>query len=124
MTSRLLSQIISVLFLIFTVNVVGALEFAPEDKATIYDGLIDEVIKKYEAKACLSNSTCEAIQKDVAFACMKAAYYKAFKQEFIKQMCEQNLDPKPHKVKHFLNQRFFDVVRSANGRQTYLVKSN
>jgi hypothetical protein len=124
MTSRLLSQIISVLFLIFTVNVVGALEFAPEDKATIYGGLIDEVIKKYEVKACLSNSTCEAIQKDVAFACMKAAYYKAFKQEFIKQMCEQNLDPKPHKVKHFLNQRFFDVVRSANGRQTYLVKSN
>ena len=123
MTTRLLSQIIAILFLIITVNIIGASEFAPNDKAAIYGGLIDEVIKKCEAKSCLSNSTCEAIQKDVAFACMKAAYYKAFKEEFIKQMCEQNLEPKPNKVKHFLNQRFYEVVRSANGRQTYLVKS-
>jgi hypothetical protein len=123
MTSRLFSQIITVVFLIITVNIVGASELAPEDKARIYGGLIDEVINKCEAKFCLSNSTCEAIQKDVAFACMKAAYYKAFKQEFIKQMSEQNLEPKPHKVKHFLNQRFFDMVRSVNGRRTYLVKS-
>ena len=123
MMLRFVSQMIAILFLIIIINAVGASDFALDDNARIYGGLIDEVIKKYEAKACISDSRCKAVQRDAAIACMKSAYYKAFKHEFIKQMGEQNIDPKPHKIKYFLNQCFFDVVRSNNSRQSLSVQS-
>ena len=105
-------------FLTVAVNVVAASGSVPDDKFDIYSGLVDEIIRKCEAKACISNSNCEAIRKNAALACMKSAYFKAYKNEFITKMIEQNIDPKPHKVSYFLNQCFFDVVVTSYVRKS------
>jgi hypothetical protein len=118
MKLRVMSQMVTVLFVFLTISVVGASDFVTENNAGIYDELINEVINNNDTKAIIGYSTCKAIRRDVAIACMKSAYYKTFKQEFIKQMSEQNIGPKQYKVKYFLNQRFFELVRSRNKQQS------
>jgi REP element-mobilizing transposase RayT len=118
--SKNCSYLLVVLFMVITVSTIGASVSAPENKAKVYRMYVDEVINKYEAKSCLSCSNSKSIQRDAALACMKAAYFKTFKQEIIRQMCEQNIAYKPHKVKLFLNQRFIDVIKLNSNRLIFV----
>lgn len=105
-----------IVFLSFiTVSSFGVLMAAPDNHET-YDGFFDGIIKKYDAKASLYNSSSQNIQRDAALACMKSAYYKTFKQELIKEMRRQNIKCCPHRIQYFLNQRFIDIVGSDKNR--------
>lgn len=117
MKTRYFSLTVIVLFLIIAVIAVGASGSASTDNASRYGTLIDEIIKKCETKVDLSDSTCEAVRKDASLACMKAAYYRIFREEFIRQMIEQGVEARPHKVKLFLNRRFLEAVRAARGNE-------
>jgi hypothetical protein len=120
MMSRNCLYLFVVLFMIVTVSSIGASVPDPENKTKIYSMYVDEVINKYDAKSCLYCSNSKTIQRDAALACMKAAYFKTFKQELIRQMCEQYIAYKPYKVKIFLNQRFIDVIKLNNNRLIFV----
>lgn len=116
MMTRKCSHLIAAVFMIITVNTIGASAPAPENDAKVYGMYVDEVIRQYDAKSCLNCSNSKSIQRYAALSCMKTAYFKAYRQAFIRQMCEQNIACKPLKVKLFMNQRFTDVIRSNNYR--------
>ena len=74
------------------------------------ESIVDEYISKCEAKSALLNSTSENIRRSAMRACLKAIFYKNTKSELIDALVANNVEPKPYKVRQFLNARFNEVV--------------
>lgn len=77
-----------------------------------YSAGIDDLITKNESKAARSDSRSPEIQKAAELAKLKAAYLNNFKELIVQDMARHNLEPKSYKIGHFINEKFFAVVRS------------
>ncbi len=112
--ARIFTLIVMVTSLFVCAGVSAASEPTSEDKVSTYNRLVDEVIQRYEIKSSACDSACEAIRRDAALACIKTAYFKAYKKELVWKMNERKLEPKQHKISQFLNQSFYELVRYQN----------
>jgi hypothetical protein len=78
---------------------------------SFYRAHIDELISKCESKVLWRNSRFEKIRQTAALACLKASFFKHRKEELIAGMIKENIGIKQYKVGHYLNSKFFRVLR-------------
>lgn len=79
---------------------------------TFYGCFIDQVAARYEhCSEFLQNSQSEEVAQHSAKACLKAAFYRNYRDLLIREMIQEDIGTNPHKIRYYLNKRFFDVVR-------------
>ncbi len=84
---------------------------AGDTKAKL-ENLVDEYIVCCDAKSAMHNSRSEKIRRAAMRSCMKAVYSKHYKEELVKEMLENNIEPKPYKVRRFLNEKFDSALQA------------
>ena len=83
----------------------------PETKAKL-EILVDEYISCCEAKSGLRNSRSEKIRRAAIRACTIAAYCRQSRDELVKEMLENDIEPKAYKVRLFLNDKFKNALQA------------
>jgi hypothetical protein len=53
------------------------------------------------------------IRREASLNCFKAHFLKTYKDELINDMITDNVGVKRYKMKHYLNAKFFDMLRLA-----------
>jgi len=74
------------------------------------EAIVDKYIAACEAKSAMLDSRSENIRRSAMRACLRATFCRTSRAELIDELVASNVDPKPHKVHHFLNARFNEVV--------------
>jgi hypothetical protein len=74
--------------------------------------LVDEYIACCEAKSAMRNSRSENIRRSAIRSCMKAAYCRHSREELVREMLENNIEPKAYKVRLYLNKKFHGHVQA------------
>jgi hypothetical protein len=74
------------------------------------EAIVDDYIGNCEAKSAMLDSRSEKIRRDAMLACLRATFCRALRAELIDELVSSNVEPKSHKVYHFLNARFNEVV--------------
>ena len=82
-----------------------------ETKAKL-ESLVDEYIASCDAKSALRNSRSDNIRRSVNRSCMKAAYCRNSREELVREMLENNIEPKAYKVRLYLNEKFQGHVQA------------
>ena len=77
------------------------------------EALLDEYIVCCEVKSAFRNSRSEKIRHSAKRSCMKAEFCRHNRKELVKVMLENNIEPKAYKVRHFLNNRFNEVLQAS-----------
>lgn len=96
--------------LVWQSNVAGQ-EENPGPGAAFYRLAVDRAIASCEVKSAMRNSRSEAIRRTAALSCLKAAYLKRYKEDLVHAMMENGIGDQPHKIKVFINQKFFALIR-------------
>jgi hypothetical protein len=87
--------------------------FPPTEKlSSEYQSLIEKSIQICRSKSCRCTSRSEAIRRDAAIACMKAAYLRTFQSDLIRRMIEEEIQPNPFHVRLYVNHSFHDTIKS------------
>lgn len=73
---------------------------------TKLETLIDRYIVSCGAKSELLNSRSDAIRNSAIRSCRIANFCLTSREVLIKEMLENNIEPKPYKVRRFLNEKF------------------
>lgn len=79
-------------------------------QAALVKALVDNYIAACEAKSGLGQSRSEAMRRTAALYSLKGTYCTLYRDELVQTMIEEDLEAKPYKVNHFLNQRFYETV--------------
>ena len=79
--------------------------------AAIYEDLLDQYVNQCASKTELKSSGLINVRKAAAVAMLKGTFAKAYRTELIKGMVQGNLEPKPYKVKLFINDQFYNVFQ-------------
>jgi hypothetical protein len=74
------------------------------------EAIVDNYIAACEAKSAMLNSRSENIRRSAMRACLRATFCRTSRADLIDELVACNVEPKPHKVHHFLNARFDEVV--------------
>ena len=91
-------------------------------KVVLAEGIIDDAsymnLMNYEIAKCDAvgkrvDCDCDTIRKGAAKACLRGAFYRAYKQELVEEMKARNIPAKRHTVHHFLARAFRDRFESA-----------
>ncbi len=101
---------IAFLSLLWTSSALGQ-QSGTIDLESAYGAAIDEIISRDKSKTALRNSRSANLRRAAAISCMKAAYFKDYKDELIKEMIKADIGTKPYKIRHYLNQSFFSVIQ-------------
>jgi len=91
-------------------------QMKPQEKIKVYEASIEGLIKNCSQKSAMIDSASENIRNEAKTALMKASFYKKNKEILVEEMMENNIEAKMHAVQHFLNERFFAIVRDHNPR--------
>jgi hypothetical protein len=106
---------------------VGAITFIGVFPSTCIAGDKEELVKFYEscisieicdcqAKTALSKSRSANLRCYAAKKIEKMAFLKNNKDMLIKEMIKNDIGVKPHKIEHFLNNKFYELsVKSQDG---------
>ncbi len=76
------------------------------------EAIVDNYIAACEAKSAMLDSRSEKLRRSAMRSCLKATFCRTSRAELIEELVSRNIEPKPHKVHHFLNARFNVVVRA------------
>ena len=76
--------------------------------------IVDKYIAACEAKSAMLDSRSENIRRSAMRACLRASFCRTSRAELIDELVARNVEPKPHKVHHFLNARFNEVVNNTD----------
>ena len=82
-----------------------------ETKAKL-ESLVDEYIASCDAKSAMRSSRSENIRRSANRSCMKATYCRSTREELVKEMLENNIEPKAYKVHLYLNEKFQGHVQA------------
>ncbi len=74
------------------------------------EAIVDEYIAACERKSAMLESSSENIRRDAMRACLRATFCRTSKDSLVDEMVAKNVEPKPYKVHHYLNARFYEVV--------------
>ncbi len=89
----------------------AAAQMTDSDKTRVYVSVIDSLIQNCESKSAMADTASDNLRDDVRIALMKASFYKKNKEVLVEEMAQNNIEPESYKVQHFLNERFFAIVR-------------
>lgn len=84
---------------------------AAETKAKL-EILVDDYISCCEAKFGLRGSRSAIIRRAALRSYMKAAYCRHSRDELVKEMFENNIEPKAYKVRLYLNAKFETALQA------------
>ena len=74
------------------------------------EALIDRYVVSCGAKSEMLNSRSKAIRTSAVRSCRIANFCLTSREALVKEMLENNIEPKPHKVSKYLNEKFRVVV--------------
>ena len=113
---RYLTTVLTVLMVVFWINPAYSEDAAATNvsgmDAIYYNALVEQYLENNEAKAELVNSQSENLRNEAARSLMKTAFVINFKDQLIREMAANNVTPKAYAVSHYLNGRFYEVVRA------------
>ena len=105
---------IKAIFILSAMVVAGMMLTVPALSGEIHRADLEVIVDKYiaacEAKSAMLDSRSENIRRSAMRACLRATFCRTSRAELIDELVASNVDPKPHKVHHFLNARFNEVV--------------
>lgn len=108
------------IFLLIAVGVflaIGQTAGEMSDKAALrshYEVVIDKLISHGEYKeALMRDSKSGNLRHAAAIGCLKAAFFKDHKDMLIEDLITAEIGTKPYKIQHYLNNKFFSVLRTA-----------
>ena len=108
------AMVISVLMvtisLCFGFNAIGG-EISDDERTQVYALLLDRHIARCDAKMGMRTSGLENIRRAAAIATLKGTFARSYRQELIDSMVEEGVEPKDYKVRFYLNERFYTLVR-------------
>jgi hypothetical protein len=116
---------IAILALVLCTAFFGGLTFASEeapakDLERIYSRQIDDTVARYNGKAELRNSRSTNVRSDAALYAFKAQFLERYKSELIGDMISAGIGTKPHQIQFYLNQRFFETLKTVIARMPQL----
>lgn len=82
-----------------------------EKKAQL-ESIVDVYILSCENRAVLSRSGSKNLRDSAMLIRLKGTFCRHSKQELVEAMIEEGVEPKPYKVHHFLNARFYEAIRA------------
>lgn len=97
--------VIALFAVIFTMPALGDDTKALETRAQL-ENIIDKYIACCGAKSELLNSRSDNIRKSAIRSCRIARFCVASREALVKEMLENNIEPKPYKVSRFLNEKY------------------
>ncbi len=106
------SLLAAIVFLAMPDPGMGASFPISEKLSSEYQSLIEKSIQICRSKSCRCTSRSEAIRRDAAIACMKAAYLRTFQSDLIRRMIEEEIQPNPFHVRLYVNHSFHDTIKS------------
>jgi hypothetical protein len=74
--------------------------------------MVEVYILSCENKAILGSSRSINIRKSAMLSCLKGSFCRHSKEELVNAMLKNGIEPKPYKVRHFLNERFYETLRA------------
>ena len=95
--------------MIFAMPAIGDDTKTIETRAKL-ETLIERYIVSCVAKSELLNSRSDAIRKSAIRSCRIANFCLTSREVLIKEMLENNVEPKHYKVSRFLNEKFRDTI--------------
>ena len=105
---------IKAIFILSAMVAVGMILSVPvlsgETHRAELEAIVDAYIANCEAKSAMLDSRSEKIRRSAMLACLRATFCRTSRAELIDELVASNVEPKTHKVHHFLNSRFKDVV--------------
>ena len=109
MKTKISLPIIICLSLIWSSSVAGQ-SAESANLTAVYSAAIDDAIVHCKSKTAFRNSRSEKLQRAAALSCMKAAFFKDFKDEIIEGMVKADIGTKPYKIQYYVNQKFFGII--------------
>ncbi|MBE9543623.1 MAG: hypothetical protein IMF02_03960 [Proteobacteria bacterium] len=97
--------VIALATLIFAMPAIADDTKALETRAQL-EALIDRYIASNGAKSELLNSRSDNIRKSAIRSCRIASFCVTSREALVKEMLENNIEPKPYKVSRFLNEKY------------------
>ena len=108
--ATIFSSVMITLTLVFGLNAFCD-EIYPTPKENAYGHLLDNYIARCDGKIQMINSSLQNVRRAAAVAMLKGTFVKTYRQELISGMVENEVDQKSYKVDHYLNERFYGLVR-------------
>lgn len=97
--------------LIFLAIPVMSQQSAETKLKAFYEASIEQRISKCESKKALRNSRFANVRSAAEMAQLKAAYLSKYKEILVQDMLDSKVGVKPYKIDHYVNQRFFAIIR-------------
>jgi hypothetical protein len=85
---------------------------AEAEKRAKLESIIEVYILSCENTAALGSSRSVNLRQSAMLSRLKGTFCRHSKQELVDAMLKGGVDPKPHKVHHFLNARFYETIRA------------
>ena len=101
--------VIALATLIFAMPAIADDTKALETRAQL-EALIDRYIASNGAKSEMLNSRSDNIRNSAIRSCKIASFGVTSREALVKEMLENNIEPKPYKVSRFLNEKYRVVV--------------
>jgi hypothetical protein len=80
--------------------------------AIYYSALVEQYLENNEAKGAMLDSQSENLRNEAARSLMKTAFVVSFRQQLIREMAANDVTPKAYAVNHYINGRFYEIVRA------------
>lgn len=97
--------------MIFTLPA-GSQDVAGVAKKARLESIVDVYILSCENKAALNSSRSKNLRDSAMLSSLKSTFCRHCKQELVEAMMREGVEPRPYKVHHFLNARFYEAIRA------------
>ncbi|PKN28568.1 MAG: hypothetical protein CVU64_12620 [Deltaproteobacteria bacterium HGW-Deltaproteobacteria-21] len=91
-------------------------EPAPAKMIETYSNSLERLLSRYNAKADLRNSNLDNLKQAGALYWLKARFVENLKEELAREMLAQNIGEKEYQIVHYVNHRFFGMLRTATAK--------
>ena len=85
---------------------------AEAEKKAKLESIVEVYILSCENKAELGSSRSKNLRHSAMLSRLKSTFCRHSKQELVDAMLKDGVEPKPYKVHHFLNARFYETIRA------------
>ena len=112
MIAKLWSIVLLAGLFVMVINApVKAQSESKEDLAKYYESCIVQKIYHCKSKTVMKTSRSVNLQRKANLAARQVMFLTTNKNILIHEMVEQEISPKPYKVEHYLNERFYEMYR-------------
>ncbi len=87
-------------------------EITEAERKAQLESIVDVYILSCENKAALRSSRSKKLRDSAMLNSLKGTFCRHSKHELVAAMVKEGVDPKPYKVHHFLNARFYETIRA------------